>query len=453
MRRAAFIATATLVLAAVLPAADAATRNAAHLFLFPGKGGAATVWISANNAGQAVGQKLKGSVDDFVYFDGTRAHDLTPVLGHGAFSSIDQLGEAAGTTSQGFPVYYDTRTGRKAILGTQGRATGIALGPLVAVTLPNGSAELWNPLTGATLSLGDPNTTGVNAWGTVVGNSNRDLWYSVPDGHGGAVQHTLPTWGNFDHVNELNVATGYRDVKGGIKPISYDIQSHKLTNYKLPKGFSYGVVTGENDSGTIAYGNAFRNKHDLKTSKSVGVTWTSPRRPMEIPYDKYLRGFPFTGQSAVSAVTDSAIAVGEVTIGHNEVADIRRPPTDEKLVGLKKLVIRSWLDQSEKIDVYSRLVRIQKLTEQQKNDAACAGIKDLVRAVQAEAFLVALEAGPFASYDLALYDDFVTGVEELGRELGCPPSLGASLKGLELAPKDSQSPYAGTPLAWNSPVY
>jgi hypothetical protein len=428
MRRAAFIATATLVLAAVLPAADAATRNAAHLFLFPGKGGADTVWISANDAGQAVGQKLKGSLSDFVYFDGKHAHDLTTLLGPGAFSSTDQLGEFVGTTTSGEPLYFKRDTGQRVTLGAPGRATGIALGPLVAVTLSNGTAELWNPLSDATLSLGDATTTGVNAWGTVVGNNHGYLWYSVPDGHGRAVQRTLPTWGNFDHVNELNVATGYRDVAGGIKPVSYDIQNQKLTNYKLPKGFVYGVVTGENDSGTIAYGNAFRNKRDLKTSKSVGVTWSSPGRPMEIPYDKFLQGFHFTGQSDVAAVTDSAISVGEVTIRQNEVADLLKPRTDQKLVGLRHLVTRGWVDIQTKTAIYSDLVQIQKSISLDQNDRACTRIDELVGDLYADGADLSRNAGDFAAVYFALYDDLDAGLWELARELGCPSTLDSKLE-------------------------
>lgn len=452
----------SLALVCGLPAPSAAAP-AGHLILNPGKGGANTVWISGNDAGQAVGQKVTGAVSDFVYFDGKHPHDLTPRLGHGAFSSIDALGDAVGTTSQGLPLYYNTRTGKKVVLQMPGRATGVAIGPLVAVSLANGTAELWNPLSSGTLSLGQASTTGVNAGGIVVGHAaDGNLWYSVPNGSGGATQHELTIAGNFDHVSNRSVATGYERVGNRILPVRFTIatgtaaSAHVATSglqrYRLPRGAMDGVLIGENDIGTIAFGNVGRSDMLLP---STAVRWAVPSNPIKVPIKGLVRGVydHFRGASNISFNSDTGWFGGALTVRKVDVAYLFEPRPILKLLGLEKAVLEAkWVSAATETAVRKRLSDIHNLIAKGDRSAACRKMSLSPLFVDEKAYLAVFD-GADAPVMIDFYDDLADGLWDLARELGCLPELKTAILGNLLSPTDSQSPYAGTPLAWNSQLY
>jgi hypothetical protein len=457
MRRCVLSAIAALVMA--LPAQAPAAKS--HLLLFPGKGGADTVWISGNDAGQAVGQKLSGSINDFVYFDGKRPHDLTSRLGHGAFVWIDPAGEAAGTTSSGFPLYYNTRTKRKVVLPTPGRATGIGLGPLVAVTLSNGTAELWNPLSGGILALGQASTTGVNASGTVVGHAaDGNLWYSVPNGAGGATQTELPVQGNFDRVNNQNVAVGYERTGGRLLPVRFKIPSGSsahtatatgLTVYRLLRGYGDGVLTGINDTNTVAFGNLGHNDTLLP---STAALWPAPDRAKKAPLKGMVDGVYRHFSSEISFYGDTGWWGGAITVTKKDVAYLDEPGPLIKLVGLDLLLfIEKWQHAAWMTDVRGGLEGIRHSLNKGTRRAACRGIYKLHHALQDEHdYLNTYPGGHGADALLNTYDDLLDGLDDLGGELGCSPDFIDYLTHLVLTPSMSQSPYPGTQLSWKSPT-
>jgi hypothetical protein len=457
--RAVTAALAAMMLVAYAAPPASAAGSGGHLLLFPGKGGANTAWISGNDAGQAVGQKLSGNVSDFVYFDANRPHDLTARLGHGAFSSIDALGEAAGTTSSGSPLYYDTRSKHKAILPVQGRGTGIAPGPLVAVTLSNGTAELWNPLSGGTLALGQASTTGVNASGTVVGHAaDGNLWYSVPNGSGGATQTELPVQGNFDHVNNQNVATGYERVGGRLLPVRFTVPSGAsahaavvtgLTVYRLLRGYGDGVLIGINDTGMVAYGNVGRNDMVLPSTAAV---WPVPDRPMKLPLKGLVAGVYRHFSSAISLATDTGWRGGEITAKGKDVAYLIEPRVSTKLLGITALVnlVGTSVPVGVRTEVNRGLDAVERLLKHGERNAGCKALRGMHNALNDERDYLE-HLGPTLGADslIELYDGLTDGLRDLGGELGCGTLITVKL----LEPTDMQSPYAGTPLAWKTPSY
>jgi hypothetical protein len=441
-----------------------------HLALFPGKGGADTVWIGGNDAGQAVGQKIKGSVSDFVYFDGMRAHDLTSRLGHGAFVSIDPLGEAVGTTSQGFPLYYNTRTHRKVVLSVKGRATGIANGPMVAVSASDGTAWLWNPISGGTLSLGMATTTAVDPEGDVVGHApDGNLWFSVPNGTGGASQYELPVPGNFDRINNLRQATGY-ERQGGtlvqsktarLVPIELTIPSGTVPSdiasdikmYPLPSNAKDGVLTGATDIGTVPFGNVGGN--DMLIPSLAGI-W---RRGtfLAIPYRRLLNGL-FSGRSLASSISfyvDIGLFGGAITVGGVDVADLFEPDPIDKIIGLRILAHQErWVTSVAETDIVGRLERIHHRLAKNDRVGACVGLYSMHNAIADEQdYAASFPESADANYFIQIYDDLLDGLHDLGDELGCNPHKVDFLTGLLLSVSEAQSPYPGTMLAWSSPTY
>jgi hypothetical protein len=452
---------AALLALALPPSAAASSRG--HLALFPGKGGADTVWISGNDAGQAVGQKLKGSVSYFAYFDGKRAHILTKQLGRGAFSSIDALGEAVGTTSSGYPVYYDTRSGHKVIGPMPGRATGIAIGPLVAVTLSTGMAELWNPLSGGTLSLGQASTTAVNAWGYVVGHApDGNLWVSVPNLTGGAIQYEFPVQGSFDRINNLNQATGY-ERQGGTLVQSKSAQLHPIEltiprgmlpgnlasgirMYPLPSYAKDGVLTGATDSGKVLFGNVGSTDALIPSVAGVWRRGTFKKIPYRTLLKGLFRGVPIS--SAISFYNDIGLFGGEITVKGLDIADLFEPAPIDKIVGLRVLAHQEpWVTFVAENDIVGRLKTIHHFLAEGNSSKACTKLLSLHGDLFDEgSYVYSHYDNSDADYFLAVYDDLLGGLDDLGRELGCDPHFYK----LMLSPNESQSPYPGTALAWST---
>ena len=413
-----------------------------HLLLTPGAGGADTVWLSANDAGVAVGQKLlKGGVSHFTLYDVGKARDITARIGApGYFSSVNPLDEAAGTyykNGVAYPFWFDSKTGEKATLSTPGRATGAAAGPYAAVAFGNGLDGIWNHDLNRLTQLAPFASTGINSAGIVVGQlQNGDIGAGFPDGFGGVQLLDLGIHGNATHITNGNVITGYMQQGNLLTPISYNLETNGLREYKLPPDFRIGSLIGMTDSGRVAYGNAFRNQQAVKRSQSIPVIWRSPNHPRPLPG---LR-IPFTSNArygAVTAITDIGMTTGEIRVRGRDIGFIRFVSPFAKLELLEAMA-EEFLDGELEEEVGEALSEIGDLLDHFKVKRACRTVRALRSSLAAETGRLQLLQGFYAGEEIARYDDMVGGLEEFSWEIGCGPVR------LPLAhPTPSQYPYSG----------
>lgn len=411
------------------------------VLLTPGPAGADTAWTSGNDRAEGVGQLVIGGASHFGLFDGRRALDVTKKLGGaGAFASIDQLGQAVGTTyrlGKPHPFFHDFRTGREATLSLPGRATGIANGPQVSLTLENGNGAIWNPALHSLLEFGPFTTTGINASGYVVGHlPNGDLGFAMPNGSGGVQMQDLGIQGSFNRVSLGNVATGYETQGKRIVPIEFDLGTWKLTQLELPPGYRVGTAIGMTDTGKVAFGNVFKSPGALDASHGVPVEWTSPGHPRPLPglslrIDGNRYGF-------VTFVGDTGISFGGL-VGRRDVGFVAFPPPLAKLRGLEELALD--LGGALKDQVAPEIFQLRQLLGEGKGKKACEKIRKLGPEFEDVAEFLEDQLGFFAAAQVAGFDDLSDGLFDFALEAGCPPTP------LPLAsPSPSQYPYDLQPL-------
>jgi hypothetical protein len=209
------------------------------------------------------------------------------------------------------------------------------------------------------------------------------------------------------------------------------------------------VLTGITDTGATAYGNVGRNDMVLP---STATLWPAPNRPMKVPLKGLVAGLYRHFSSAISFATDTGWLGGEITAKGKDVAYLVEPLVSAKLLGITGIV--NLVGQSVPVGVRTEVNRgpdaVEGLLKHGERHAACRALRGLHNALNDERdYLETLGVVQGGAELFELYDDLIDGLRDLGSELGCGTLV--TLKLLE--PSDSQSPYAGTPLAWKTPTY
>lgn len=442
------LALTLLCVAGTLPAAASTARLRTRYALtrFAGRGGADVVWLSANDAGMAVGEKaLRNGTTDPTWFDGRRGHDLVGTLGHGAFASIDPFADSVGFAgvSSLTALFYRPGTGR--ILGPAGgEATGVTLGPLAAVTVPGPTgttqAELWAPLTGRTQVIGPGRTTGIDPYGDVVGTDAGHLWYATPDGSGGTAVHVLTQLGTFTHVNALRLAVGYITQGGRPRtPVELDIASGDLHLLRRLPGYGYESLTTIDDTDKIG-GVAFRNATALRRGLGVAFYQLPGRGPQLVGglwQGRLARGEQFAG---LGAITDGWLVFGALQRRGLDIGYLLAPPEIRKLLDMADLADDlPWYAVDGHTAILDQLAAMQDHLRHNQVSEACDHLADLHDDLNAEADYLENRFGSDAADEIDIYDDLVDGLDELDDELGCLPPLHYD----PVEPSAQQMPYPG----------
>ena len=416
--------------------------------------GYSATFLAVNDAAAAVGEETNGTTSYPIYYGAGTLTNLQPILGTGFLDSIAAPGYAVGQAG-GHPVFYDPGS-PPVTLDVSGTANAVTLGPLVGVTTTGSAgqpyAELWQPLSGATLGLGNARIGGIDVGGWAVGESDSGrAWYAAPTGTAGTVAvHTLPWSGYLHGITDFNWAYGYRIEDGGPRPVLArfsDITSYKLDDFKLSLGFRYGELLDVN-AGGVAVGEEFKDRRDFKLSIGTPVYYPDgPDHPtllsttLSLPAGVRLEG--------IASISDNNFlgGFGEFDLSRH-VRYLRAllldPDPEDKLDEIANIL---WWDEALTGDeaqvVSSSMSEIEGDLDDGDDEEACAAIDSLGGDMDEWADYLDDFYGDYAAEAVATFDDLGEVLYELHLEVGCSDELSLALLPLEPA----QSPFYDTPLS------
>ena len=406
--------------------------------------GYSTSFLAANDNAQAVGFALKRGLSYPIYYSRGVVEDVQPVLGYGFLDAIAPTGYAVGQGG-GHPVFF--RPGSPSIsLDVNGTANGVALGPLVGVTTTNSAgqplAELWNPISGGVLPIGNARIGGIDASGWVVGQAdNGRAWYAAPGSGGTVAQYALPFKGLLRGVNDYGWAFGDKLSHGGPLPILVDFTGASATNYRtvdfqLTKGYRFGSLLDVNDAG-LAVGYEFQDLSAFRAGIGVPVLYPDgPDRPMllgpllHLPKNIRL--------SVFDSATDNDFLIGTGLNRSLTQAIMMLPHPYDKLDEVRSILFWGEAEGPSTYQLINKDIdEIQHDLDRRAETRACYDVATLGYSLEDDADFLDAYDGDYSAETVDTYDDMVEVLEELYSEINCHQSL--SLRLLDLNPM--QSPF------------
>jgi len=406
--------------------------------------GYSTSFLAANDNAQAVGFALKRGLSYPIYYSRGVVDDLQPILGYGLLDAIAPTGYAVGQGG-GHPVFF--HPGSPPIsLDVNGTANGVALGPLVGVTTINSAgqplAELWNPISGAVLPIGNARIGGIDAGGWVVGQAdNGHAWYAAPGGGGTVSQYVLPFRGLLRGVNDYGWAFGYKLSQGGPFPILVDFtgasaMNYRTTDFHLTRGYRFGALLDVNDAG-VAVGYEFKDLSAFRAGVGVPVLYPhGPDHPMLLGpllhLPKYFR------LNVFDSATDNGFLVGTGLSGSLTQAIMMVPHPYDKLAEVRSILFWGEAEGPSTEQLINKEIgEIQHDLDRRDETQACHDVAKLGSGLEDDADFLAAYDGEYSAETVDTYDDMVEVLEELYGEINCHQSLAFRL--LDLNPL--QSPF------------